>query len=226
MPTDYGPARAARPGLAYIASALILMVVMGLFNPGFAQAHHAPSLPAINVQPPLSGTWDRFNVAGPAIHHIPFGKEDWSVDVYQKPDYTVRVRAWPVSQQGAVQYRIADVKSACKNPNVDGGSAVKVEFHYAGHYVGWAWYAHLANVQVHKDEWVKHAAVLGYTKKFPESSCYDVQDVNGVHVHFELGSNRHFACYIPRPAGAWMNYWGVIGRIGGDFAHQTRSACP
>ncbi len=203
------------------------MLVMGFINPGFAQAHHAPSLPAINVQPPLSGTWDRFGIAGPADHHIPFGRgEDWSVDVYQNPGYTVRTRAWPVSQQGAVQYRIAAVTSACRDSKVNGGSAVKVEFYYGDQNVGWAWYAHLDRVQVRAGQWVGHAAILGYTAKFPRSDCYDVEDVNGVHVHFELGSNRHYACYINRPAGARMNYWGVIGRIGGDYGHRFKTACP
>ena len=210
-------------------AALLALLPLGLLAGPPAQAHHAPSLPAINVQPPFSGAWDRFGLTHPTdtTHALIWG--DWSVDAYRQPGSTVRVRAYPVSRQGAVAYRIAAKQRACKTNNyADGGDAVKVEFHYGGHYVGFAWYLHLANVQVAVGQWVPHAAVLGYTAAFNYgawSDCYQVTGDDGVHVHFELYSNRHYACYIPRARNHWMQYYYRIGIIGGDYAHTKRAAC-
>ncbi len=204
----------------------VLVTIAAAAFTATAGAHHAPSLPAVNVQPPFSGYWDRFGYAPPSSHHIVYGG-DWSVDMYRSPGSTVRVRAWPVSQQGGVAYRIAEVRRACGSGVYShGGNRVKVDFHYAGKHIGHAWYAHLANVAVAPGQWVPHGALLGYTARFTYSSCYKVTSDAGVHVHFELFSNRHYACYIRRSAGAWVDYWGVIGRIGGSYAYAIRRACP
>ena len=191
-----------------------------------AQAHHAPSLPAVIVQPPFSGSWDRFGLAGASYHHRPFGG-DWSVDVYRAPASTVRVRAWPESRQGSVAYFVREVRqSSCRDPANWAGKAVKVEFHYGGHNVGYAWYAHLDNVQVRALTWIPHGALLGYTGRYPRTRCYDVSNDSGTHVHFELASNRHYACYIRRAPNAWIDYWGAVGKIGGQYAVTYGQGCP
>ncbi|MEH0934028.1 hypothetical protein [Micromonospora psammae] len=203
--------------------ALAVVFSASVFLPTPAQA---ATLPGVNIQPPFSGWWDRYGVAGASYHHRPYGG-DWAVDMYRAPGETVSTRAWPVSQQGAVSYRIADVRLACRSGvYADGGYVVTVEFHYGGHYVGWAKYAHLANVQVGAGQWVSHGAVLGYTDRFRYSSCYNVSNNDGVHVHFEAYSNSNYACYINRPAGAWVDYWGVIGRIGSGYAYGFGKPCP
>ena len=90
-----------------------------------------PNGPPLNVQPPFVGTFDRFGIAGPYRNHHRVTGGDWAADLYASPGTAVQARAWPVSQQGAVQYRVAERKSACRNASDGGGEAVKVEFHYA-----------------------------------------------------------------------------------------------
>lgn len=209
-----------------LATVAALMVASAAMLQVPVQAHHKPSFPGVNVQPPCTGYWDKFGGSSPRNHHIVVGG-DWSVDYFCSPGTAAQARAWPVSQQGAVAYRIAQVSRACRSGNYSmGGDAVKVEFHYGGYNVGFAWFLHLARVQVQAGQWVGHGATLGYTSRFTRNSCYDVSNDGGVHTHFELTSNRHWACYINRGAGARVNYWDVIGRIGGDYARTTRQACP
>ncbi len=204
---------------------ILVCLILGL-SAAPAQASHAPSHPAINVQPPFSGYWDKYGLSGPAIHR-PVTGADWAVDMYRSPGSTVRVRAFPVSGSGSVAYRIAAVTRACASGvYANGGNAVKVEFHYGGYLVGHAWYLHLANVPVQAGQWVGHGALLGYTARFTQNACYDVPNDAGVHVHFELYSSRHHACYIRRSAGTWVDYWKVIGKIGGNYASTTMTACP
>ncbi|MFF0723107.1 hypothetical protein [Micromonospora sp. NPDC003816] len=202
-------------------------VLAGLLVAGVspAQAVPASSVPTVIVQPPGSGYWNRFNSVNPATHHI-IWTADWATDFYMGAGMTVRTRAYPESQVGAVQYRIASVTNTCKAPN-NAGKTVQVEFWYNGVLAGWAYYAHLDAVPVSAGQWVAHAAILGYTKRWTKSSCYDVTTDEGVHVHFELFTkgDGHYACWYARPAGTWVDYWGVIGRIGYNTPTSKRS-CP
>lgn len=219
--------RRARTRFATAVSVVLLTLAAMALGAPAAQAHHAPSLPGVNIQPPFSGYWDRFGGTSPAAgHHRPFGG-DLAFDFYRGPGAGIKVRAWPVSQVGAVSYRVAAVQAACRSGLIaDGGYAVKVEFHYGGHNVGHAWYVHVDRPQVTAGQWIGHAATIGYTSRFRYSSCYQVNTDTGVHVHQEYYSNRHYACFIRRPAGAWVDYWGVLGRVGGNYAWGANAACP
>lgn len=183
------------------------------------------ALPALNVQPPFSGTWNRFNTVNPPQHSPLFGG-DWATDVYAPAGTAVQVRAWPVSQQGAVQYKVVGIQNTCGNPANVAGQAVRVEFFYQGIDVGWALYGHLDRVQVSVGQWIGHGQTLGYLRQWNNSSCWQVNNGDGVHTHMEVYSNRNFACYIARPWGAHLDYWGVIGRTGGNFARQRSATCP
>jgi hypothetical protein len=183
-------------------------------------------LPAISVQPPFTGIWDKYGVANPRNHNSVAGG-DWAADLYRAPNSVIKVRAYPTSGRGAVRYYVAAETSACRS-RTDGGRAVKIDFYISSTKVGSAWYLHLANVPtgVRAGAWLSHGAVLGYTSRFTRSPCYDVPDDAGVHIHFELISDVHWACYINRRSGTSFEYYGVIGRIGGEYARGPRAACP
>jgi hypothetical protein len=212
-----------------LAAAIAATLFVGALLTGAApvQAVPASSVPTVQIQPPGSGYWNRFNYSSvdPANHHI-IWTADWSTDFYMAAGMTVRTRAWPASQVGAVQYRIASVSNTCASPNY-AGKTVKVEFWYNSVLAGWAYYAHLDAVQVAANTWVAHAAILGYTKRWSNSPCYQVNTAEGVHVHFELFTrgDGHLACWYARPAGTWVDYWGVIGRIGYNTP-TSKIPCP
>jgi hypothetical protein len=214
-------------GIAIAGITLGALVAVLLVLIGNAQTVSASSLPTIQIQPPGSGYWDRFGLANPATHHIIYGA-DWATDFYMSPGSTVRVRAYPAYQVGSVKYHIATVGGVTNTCRVGyAGKTVKVEFYFNGVLVGWAAYAHLDRVPVWNSEWVPHATLLGYTRQWTYSSCYQVSKATGVHVHFELYTRGvgHYACWYARPAGTWVNYWGKIGRIGGNTP-TTKRSCP
>ena len=186
----------------------------------------AGSLPALNVQPPFSGTWNRFGDVAPPQHRPLFGG-DGATDVYAAAGTAVQVRAWPVSQQGAVQYKVVGIQNTCANAANQGGQAVRVEFYYNGVDVGWALYGHLDRLQVSVGQWVPHGQTLGFLRQWSYNSCYAVSNANGVHTHMEVYSNRNWACYLARPSNTHLDYWGVIGRTGGNWpAEGGGAACP
>lgn len=232
-PSTFKSGQARAPFTRRWSSALatLLMLVPLLVLPvGAVRAHHGGTLPGVVVQPPMSGYWDRFGASPPTSHHRPFGG-DFAVDFHRNPgtDDTVRVRAYPASGSGSVRYRIDDVRMACKSGvHADGGRAVKVGFFIGDTRVGHAWYVHLDRVPstIKAGSWVSHAAVVGYISRFKETTCYDVSSNDGVHVHLEYYSNRHYACWISRPAGTWVDYWGAVAKVGGNYRPTSTGPCP
>jgi murein DD-endopeptidase MepM/ murein hydrolase activator NlpD len=79
---------------------------------------------------------------------------------------------------------------------------------------------------VRAGQWVSHGQTLGTLAKYGYSACYQVNNNDGVHVHLEVYSNRHYACFVSGSPDVPVTYWGVIGRLGGHYADRAHAACP
>lgn len=108
----------------------------------------------------------------------------------------------------------------------DGGYVVKLEAKNAatGVVIGRADLMHVASPQVTAGAVVGPWTTLGYLSRFRYSSCYQVSNDAGVHVHAEFIDAHKYSCYIWRGNGAAINENTTIGRSGAHYGGQ-RAAC-
>ena len=188
----------------------------------------------IYVVSPINGpaTWDRFGIAGPAIHHIVYSNDgvlnDVSVDIYAGAGSpVVTPHATRTNSGHLVESKVIRVRAACASGVISqGGYRVTVQARdtVTGVVLGWADIAHVASpvgVGTVLGPWT----VLGRTAQWSYSSCYQVSSGNGVHVHLELQNVHRYACMNRLAAGTPLSGTSRIGNIGSHNYSSRRAAC-
>lgn len=201
-------------GLGFVVAALVA---------GSTAAWGSAPNTILRVKDPISGgVWDRFGIAGPAIHHTPWGG-DWSVDFYGYPGSNVRFRVKegvPGATVGVAYGVIESNASSCASPYDHAGTAYRIGLYDgANQHVGWVVYAHVETAGVGLlpiGAVVVHGDVLGSVEQFPFSSCYQVSDPAGVHTHVELFNDHDYACYVPWAPGATLFARDTLGKVGSN----------
>jgi len=246
---------AAVLGLVVLASQLVIAV------PGASAA----DLPAVWIGSPVNGHWPTNEYHGawdcylstaypsdrcslPYAHHsFYYGDKylgDWAADLQGVTTSTpVKVFAAPENTALTITAKVANVTYACAARSGEtsaqrlarGGRAVVVAFYNGSTKIGTAKYVHINPVSgittgATIPRWNK---TIGYPGSYKAGSCW-----GGVHVHFEMTSWLHYACYnkgyYPRPtsstdlkhAPSTIKESNFIGYIGGNYASGPRKMCP
>jgi hypothetical protein len=196
----------------------------------------------------LSTTYPSDSCSLPYAHHsFRYGDPyvgDWAADLQGVSTSTpVKVFAAPQNTALSINARIENVKYACAaRPGESsasrlarGGKAVVVGFYHGSTKIGTAKYVHIKPVSsVYPGKGIKRwNRIIGYPGNYTVNSCW-----GGVHVHFEMTSWVHYACYnkgyYPRPtsssalthAPSIIHESNFLGFIGGNYASSPRKRCP
>jgi len=179
--------------------------------------------------PTLTALWDGGEPAdGPATHHTlgginPRGEaSDFAVDLATSAGRGVYVYVAPQDRSRNVYTKVLKIGSACRSGG--GASFVNVGIYQAnGDMIGTVTYAHI-NPTVSVGQWItrwgaKVGTVAGGLRI--NGSCW-----TGPHVHLEMYSYRHYACYNR----GWrhnqlVNQTNFIGFTGGFVANRPKQAC-
>ena len=179
---------------------------------------------AVWIGSPVNGIWAWVTSSLPANHHIVYGG-DWSVDLPTGGGQDVILYAAPQYSSLSVTTVVEEVAPACGSGRIsDGGYRVAVGIYNGSSKIGRAVYAHI-NPSVSAGQtisrWGTKLGTVGSYRHDPYG-CWD-----GEHVHFELYSQAHYACFNRgfafRQAVSRTNF---IGYTGGNFANGPRAACP
>jgi hypothetical protein len=104
------------------------------------------------------------------------------------------------------------------------GSTVFVDIYINGSWEGWESFGHLDRLQVSPGQTLAQSQVLGYTKNWGSSSCYAVNNNDGVHTHHEEWNRTNFACWWSYASGTYLDYnrwFGTIGRMNKTSVQQA-----
>lgn len=162
----------------------------------------------------------------PTVHHwlssaaAPRG--DWSVDLGAGAGTPVRLFAAPQVSSMPVRAVVDRVAPTCSTGVVaDGGHAVTVAFYTGSTRIGSATYGHINPSVTAGTEINRWDTTLGTVGSYRWNDCWQ-----GPHLHFQLYSERNYACYNRtwRP-GNWMNPSNFLGFTGGTVATGFRQAC-
>ena len=164
----------------------------------------------------------------PSVHHwlssnaAPYG--DWAVDMGAPVGTGVVLYAAPQVASLPVTATVDRIAPACSTGNpADGGYAVTVAFSSNGTRVGSATYGHIqpaAGLAVGQtiNRW---GTTVGTVGSYGWGNCWQ-----GAHLHFQLYSQRNYACYNRGWADKqWMNPSNFIGFTGGNVASGPRQPC-
>jgi hypothetical protein len=179
---------------------------------------------AVWIGSPVNGMWAWFASSLPANHPISYGG-DWSVDLPTASGQDVNLYAAPQYSSLAVTTVVEKVAPACRSGLIsDGGYQVVVGIYNGSTKIGKAIYAHInptVSVGQTIPRWGTRLGTIGsYTHN--ANGCWD-----GEHVHFELYSQKNYACFNKGYALQQAVYrTNFIGYTGGNFANHQRAACP
>jgi hypothetical protein len=191
-----------------------------------SQAHTANPVTYTRGGMPFSGAWDRFGLAHPSSHHTPYGG-DWATDLYATSGTPVYFH--PFDNYTGGTYVVSSVAAACRSGIIaDGGHAVKVELKdRAGTSLGWVLYSHLDRVPagVANGQPISSGALLGYTRRWNHSTCYQVSTEEGVHVHYEAYNHHNYACYWDYGSGQTVASNRSMGLVGAHGVTTAKTAC-
>ena len=233
---------------------LVLALITSLFSVTAASADTSDAT-RMDTGTPFAGYWDRFGLAHPSNcqplevppncgHHrvecepaqsivyttnpgcnFAWGPGDWSIDDYgnNRPVFylvsaataTITAKVWAIyptcSGEGGASIA---------------GSTVFVDIYANGSWEGWAAYSHLASVQVSPGRTILDRTVLGYTYMWPYlNDCWEVNTVQGVHVHHEEWNRVAYACYWNYTSGSFLDWDLKFGRIGRTIYTGVKQAC-
>jgi len=164
---------------------------------------------SVTIGMPFDGTFDRFGIAGPTDHHRVAGG-DWSADVYAGPGTAIKVRSTAASA------KVTSIGATCKggDPALGGYTINVALLRGDGSTAGTAHYLHVADPRVKAGQAIGDGEVLGVTRQWPRSTCYDVTNANGVHVHFEAKGSSCWAVASKTDLGEGA----ALARVGGGDA--------
>jgi hypothetical protein len=217
---------------ARVAATLALLLGALLAVPVPAQAHSTSEY--VSLWTPIVGSSRWATTAGtqPSGHHIVYSNwgylNDWSVDIFAPPGSRVVSPFGSKASNGQpTRVTVVGVRSGCASGAIaDGGYRITLELQNAatGVVLSRADLMHVNSPQVGVGAVVGPWTTLGYTARFRSSSCYQVNNDAGVHVHAEFVDAHRYSCYVNRGNGAAINENTVIGRAA---AHRDgrRAVC-
>jgi len=173
---------------------------------------------AVQLGMPFTGGWSTY--VNPATHPVYFGGSGttWATDLYAVPGTPVKA----VTASGSATFRVTSAGALVNcfnssNQRVSAGDYVLADVFVNGSKVGVALWEHLNGRTVSAGATFGSGTILGYTAMWGWSSCWQVNNNAGVHVHFEASG-----CYIARSSGAVLSEGTAIGRMGSGLPKQ----CP
>lgn len=179
--------------------------------------------PSVWVGSPIEGRWSPYESA--ATHHL-LGRtnptNDFAIDLVASAGQGVVLYAAPQISSTVVTARVDTVASpACMTGG--GGSYVTVGFYVSGQRIGSATYAHINPIVSEGQIVNRWGTTLGTVGAFTvDQACW-----TGPHVHFEMYSTHHYACYNGSFAlGQAIYRSNFVGYTGGDRASRQHAACP
>jgi hypothetical protein len=191
--------------------------------------------PAIWVGSPVDATWglpDDASTTPAGPHHLLANADpsnDWAVDLTNVgSDRAVYIYAAPndTSLNDRISATVTQITASCRNGG--GGQMITVEFYLDGSLpVGSATYAHLdldPSMYVGRpvSRWGTYLGQAG------NSFASDPNCWTGPHVHLELRSDRHYACWNRgySDPGHPLYRTNFVGFVGGDYAGDRHQPCP
>ena len=216
------------PRQLFVPIALFILVAAGFgLIRERAEATHFTNW--LEIRSPFAGYWDKFGIAPPATHHTPWNG-DWATDVYAAPGTNGGFRV--ANSDGGTAYgTIASpgTMSSCAG-STWAGYAYRITVSDASGPRGWYLAAHINGVAPGGGQYLLSAgqtlysgAGLGQTAAWAYSSCWQVQNLNGVHWHVEFEQPSHWSCWVPWSAGASLQVTSMLGAIGSNAT--TKSSC-
>ncbi len=168
-----------------------ITLTLGLFTAAEVHASYIAISPPINA-----GRWGN---QSPTSHASYISDAQYSVDVLIPLDestvQTVRWRTYTHHYYDDGYYGYVRYRGELDCGGVDGGEIVIIDVRNRHHQkVGVMSYAHLDDVQVEQGDtfpWYSQP-VLGYTKRWENSSCWWVNADNATHVHVEWGAEAPY----------------------------------
>ncbi len=256
-----------RGGISALVGLLVLLASQLVVGVQSASANDLPAIwigSPVNGHWPTneyhSGTWDCYlsttypsdKCSLPYAHHsFSYGDPyvgDWAADLQGVTTSTpVKVFAAPQNTALTITAKVVNVTYACAARSGEtsaqrlarGGRAVVVGFYNGSTKIGTAKYVHINPVSgittgATISRWNK---TIGYP--FLKSSTVNSYGCwYGIHVHFEMTSWLHYACYnkgyYPRPTSlsdlthspSTIHESNFVGFIGGNYASAPRKMCP
>jgi hypothetical protein len=202
-------------------SAAILTLVLCIFfvactestRESTASSAQASTMRGAVMGMPFDGVIDRWGGASPWNHHRVVGG-NWSADLYAPSGTPVAFH----ERTGAVG-RVAAMGSSCRASSdpTYGGWQIQIDLSDAtsGASLGTVFFLHVGNPSVKVGQTVRDGATLGSTYQWPYTSCYQVSNDGGTHVHFEVRSAAGSSCFA-RDGGAVGRGVGIARLGAGD----------
>lgn len=177
--------------------------------------------PQVWVGSPVDGSWSRSE--GAATHHWlanASDQGDWAVDLEANAGQPAFLYAAPQNGSDTITARVDQVGPSCRNGG--GGSFATIGLYSGSTRVGSVTYAHLQLAVSPGQTLDRWGALIGYVGTY----SYDESCWTGPHVHFQLYSSRHYACfnkgYTP---GYPVKRTNFLGFSGGSVAGGPRQRC-
>lgn len=185
------------------------------------------SAPLVWVGSPIAGSWDlpaSRGGDGPTVHHWLANARDqgdFAVDLIAAADQQVKLYVAPQDGRTTITARVDQIGEACRGGG--GGQFATIGFYAGSTRIGSATYAHLRLAVGEGQSISRWDGVIGYVgKNYPiNRDCW-----TGPHVHFQLYSNRNYACFNKGYSlGYPLNRTNFLGFTGGNVANAPRRAC-
>lgn len=173
---------------------------------------------------PIDGGWDAGPPSPPSVHHFlgnPTDQGDWALDIGGTGDVLVYIA--PDNGAPDVTTRVDQIGAACSG-GANGAQFVTVGIYQSdGQRIGSAIYGHVytsLTVGSPVNRWGGKVGTVATGLPY-NSACW-----TGPHVHFQLYSNVHYACYNNTYAHEqWVYRSNFLGRTGGNVASGYRQPC-
>lgn len=222
--------------LAWASTAALLLI--GLPSAARADASDATR---VTVKSGSAGYWDRFGLAHPSEHHIvtcepkasgnfttnqgcgtnTYGKGDWSLDFYLPAGSSVRYDA--VGSGGTLTAKVWAIQPTCSQSSA--GKTVFIDLYIGSAWEGWVSYSHLDQVAVSVGQTISPSQIIGKTKKWSYSTCWQVSSDAGVHTHIEMWDKYRYSCYTNYQSRTYLGSSMNLGVVGRTIYTGIRSRC-
>lgn len=181
----------------------------------------------------VSAWWPWGYGVSPPGHHIVYTNwgwlSDWSMDIFARAPGRAIVTpfGYRTTAGHVVSSTVVGIGPGCASGNLaDGGYRVTIEARdtVTGEVLARADLMHVANPQVWIGQQLGGWTPIGYTSRFRYSSCYQVVDDNGIHVHFEVVNWHRYACWYQYGYSAPLTELTAIGAAATHYGGQ-RARC-
>ncbi len=239
------PTHLTRPRILVVTllATLAVFAMSGVLKSPPADAHTQadwvyvvnPIIDGDSVHNDVSSWWAWGSATAPGSHHVVYSnyslRNDWSMDIFAKAEGKRFVTPFSgkTNTGHAVESKVVAIAPGCKASSstestssriARGGYRVTIEAKdtVTGAILGRADLMHVANEKVSVGQKLGAWTVVGYTKKFPYNSCYQVSTVAGIHGHVEFTNKHRYSCWIPKSYNAALLETTRIGKVGAHYS--------